>query len=85
MSGGKRTINGATRSSRLLQALPELQVLRCYDRKNLGPDVLAGFVIVLVLIPSALAYAEIAGSGPANGRPLIGKAFAVREKSRPID
>jgi MFS superfamily sulfate permease-like transporter len=33
-----------------------LQVLRRYNLKDLGPDVLAGLVICLVLIPAALAY-----------------------------
>ena len=53
--------------ARLLQWLPGLQVLRSYDRKDLAPDLLAGVVICLVLIPSALAYAELAGSGPVGG------------------
>ncbi len=53
--------------ARLLQSMPGLQVLRGYERKDLGPDVLAGLVICLVLIPSALAYAELAGSGPIGG------------------
>ena len=56
-----------TRSSPLLRALPGLNVLRGYDPKDFGADVLAGFVIVLVLIPSALAYAQLAGSGPIGG------------------
>ena len=54
-------------TARLLQLMSGLQVLRSYDRKDLGPDVLAGLVICLVLIPSALAYAELAGSGPVAG------------------
>ena len=56
-----------TRLSRLLQSIPGLQVLRGYEGKNLAPDVLAGLVICLVLIPSTLAYAELAGSGPVGG------------------
>ena len=47
--------------------LPGLQVLSGYQKKDLGPDVLAGLVICLVLIPSALAYAELAGFGPMAG------------------
>jgi SulP family sulfate permease len=53
--------------TRLLKSVPGLQVLRGYDRKDVGPDVLAGLVICLVLIPSALAYAELARSGPIGG------------------
>ena len=47
--------------------LPGLRVLSGYQKKDLGPDVLAGLVICLVLIPSALAYAELAGFGPMAG------------------
>jgi SulP family sulfate permease len=47
--------------------MPGLQVLRSYTRQDLGPDILSGLVICLVLIPSALAYAELAGSGPVGG------------------
>jgi SulP family sulfate permease len=47
--------------------LPGLGVLSGYQKKDLGPDVLAGLVICLVLIPSALAYAELAGFGPIAG------------------
>jgi len=54
-------------TARLLQSIPGLQVLGSYNRKDLGPDLLSGLVICLVLIPSALAYAELAGSGPVGG------------------
>jgi len=47
--------------------LPGLRILSGYQKKDLGPDVLAGLVICLVLIPSALAYAELAGFGPMAG------------------
>jgi SulP family sulfate permease len=47
--------------------LPGLRTLSEYQSKDLGPDVLAGLVICLVLIPSALAYAELAGFGPLAG------------------
>ena len=66
--------NALSHTARLLQSMSGLQVLRRYDRKDLGPDVLAGLVICLVLIPSALAYAELAGSGPVGG---IYAAFAA--------
>lgn len=42
-------------------------MLRTYRRRDVGPDVLAGLVICLVLIPSTLAYAELAGSTPVAG------------------
>lgn len=47
--------------------LPGLGVLSGYKKQDIGPDVLAGLVICLVLIPSALAYAELAGFGPIAG------------------
>ena len=51
----------------LASLLPGLGVLSGYQAKDLGHDVLAGLVICLVLIPSALAYAELAGFGPMAG------------------
>ena len=50
-----------------MNELPGLRVLRDYQRGDFGPDVLSGLVICLVLIPSVLAYAELAGSGPVGG------------------
>ena len=47
--------------------LPGIGTLAGYKKKDLWPDVLAGLVICLVLIPSALAYAELAGFGPVAG------------------
>ncbi|MEM8886145.1 MAG: SulP family inorganic anion transporter [Planctomycetota bacterium] len=46
---------------------PGLRLLRRYERKDLKADFLGGLVIVLVLIPSTLAYSELAGSGPIGG------------------
>ncbi len=54
-------------TARLFWAIPGLQVLRKYQRSDFAPDVLSGLVICLVLIPSVLAYAELAGSGPVGG------------------
>lgn len=51
----------------VLQWMPGLQTLRTYKRSNLGPDLIAGLVICLVLLPSVLAYAELAGFGPVAG------------------
>jgi SulP family sulfate permease len=53
--------------SGFMSFLPGLRVLSGYQKKDVGPDVLAGLVICLVLIPSALAYAELAGFGPLAG------------------
>ena len=54
----------ATGASRFV---PGLQTIRTYRRQDLWPDVQAGLVICLVLVPSALAYAELAGFGPIAG------------------
>ena len=54
-------------SHRALKWMPGLQALFGYNRSDLGPDLLAGLVICLVLLPSALAYAELAGFGPVAG------------------
>ena len=51
----------------LASVLPGLGVLSGYQKKDLGHDILAGLVICLVLIPSALAYADLAGFGPMAG------------------
>ena len=55
------------RPPRILRWMPGLKTFTGYRKKDLGPDVLAGLVVCLVLIPSALAYAELAGFGPVAG------------------
>jgi len=62
----QKTGSAAT-SGRLTRFIPGLQVLRDYQRADTVPDLLSGLVICLVLIPSALAYAELAGFGPIAG------------------
>ncbi len=57
----------ASQRSRILRFAPGLQTLRDYRIEDLRPDLLAGLVICLVLVPSALAYAELAGFGPVAG------------------
>jgi len=54
-------------SARIKRLLPGLQTVLGYQKEDLVPDLLAGLVICLVLIPSALAYAELAGFGPIAG------------------
>lgn len=57
----------AVAPSRLKRLLPGLQTLAGYRKQDLAPDMLAGLVVCLVLVPSALAYAELAGFGPLAG------------------
>ena len=40
---------------------PLLQTLRGYDRDQAGRDVLAACLVCLLLVPQALAYAQLAG------------------------
>lgn len=54
-------------ASGMMNWMPGLQTFTGYNRKDLGPDLIAGLVICLVLLPSALAYAELAGFGPVAG------------------
>ncbi len=51
----------------ITRLLPGVGVLSGYKKQDMGPDLLAGLVICLVLIPSALAYAELAGFGSIAG------------------
>ena len=53
--------------SGVVRWMPGLQTFFGYGYRDLGPDVIAGLVICLVLLPSALAYAELAGFGPVAG------------------
>ncbi|AMV18329.1 SulP family inorganic anion transporter [Planctomyces sp. SH-PL14] len=52
---------------RIRRVLPGIDVLRQYDLSNGRSDLVAAIVVALVLIPSALAYAELARCPPAAG------------------
>src|SRR5688572_4648194 len=41
--------------------VPAIGWIRGYDRRKLGPDLLAGCVVAALAIPQALGYAAIAG------------------------
>lgn len=47
--------------------LPGLRNLTQYNRANLPADLTAGLVVTLVLIPSAIAYADLANCPPVAG------------------
>jgi len=47
--------------------LPGLQLLRTYDSRNLGSDLLAGLSVAAVAIPIGIAYAQLAGAPPVVG------------------
>lgn len=47
--------------------LPVVQTLRAYPREWLASDLFAGFSVCIVMIPSVIAYAELAGLTPVHG------------------
>src|SRR5262250_820987 len=47
--------------------LPGLKLLRTYDTKHLGSDVVAGISVAAVAIPIGIAYAQLAGAPPVVG------------------
>src|SRR5262245_2309049 len=53
--------------ARLAAWLPGLRVLMTYDRSWWRHDLTAGLVVTLVLIPSAIAYADLAKCPPIAG------------------
>src|SRR5262245_1092027 len=55
------------KDSRLAQILPILQVGREFQRQRLTSDLVAGISVCVVMIPSVIAYAELAGLAPVHG------------------
>ena len=47
--------------------VPALDWVPAYDRRWLGRDVLAGLVLVTLLVPQGMAYAQLAGLPPITG------------------
>lgn len=60
-------LSPATVIDRLRRILPGIDLLRQYDLSDIRSDLVAAIVVALVLIPSALAYAELAHCPPASG------------------
>ncbi len=50
-----------------MRAFPGLDHLRHYPRAWLRPDAVAGLVLVTLLVPQGMAYAELAGLPPITG------------------
>ena len=57
----------AKRWRAFLPSLPALQWGRSYDRSTLSRDLLAAFIVTVMLIPQSLAYALLAGLPPQAG------------------
>jgi high affinity sulfate transporter 1 len=47
--------------------IPGVRVLRTYERSWLSRDLIAGVVLVTLLVPQGMAYAELAGLPPITG------------------
>src|SRR5262245_29334130 len=60
-------MNAETGWQRFVGWLPGLRLLFAYDRSWLPADLTAGVVVTLVLIPSAIAYADLAKCPPISG------------------
>ncbi len=51
----------------LLRLMPGLGLVGTYQRQWLGPDVLAGLSVCIIMIPSVIAYAGLMGLPPQHG------------------
>ena len=60
-------MDSPSRLERLAAWLPGLRLLIAYDRSWWRHDLTAGLVVTLVLIPSAIAYADLAKCSPIAG------------------
>ncbi len=70
-----------------LQSLPLVQLCRGYHRNWLRSDLVAGISVCVVMIPSVIAYAELAGLPPVQGlyASLAGMvAYALLASSRQV-
>jgi SulP family sulfate permease len=61
------SMNDSSLGQRLTNWLPGLRLLFAYDRTCLAGDLTAGIVVTLILIPSAIAYSDLAKCPPAAG------------------
>ena len=57
----------AAARGRLEAWVPGIRVLRTYERGWLSRDLVAGIVLVTLLVPQGMAYAELAGLPPITG------------------
>ena len=61
------TLSASQPGRTLMRALPGLAHLSRYPRAWLRPDVVAGVVLLTLLVPQGMAYAELAGLPPITG------------------
>src|SRR6516225_1941785 len=60
-------MNGSSVWQRLSAWVPGLRLVTQYDRSCLSGDLTSGLVVALVVIPSAIAYADLANCPPIAG------------------
>jgi SulP family sulfate permease len=58
---------GSPRTISLRRLVPALDWMGRYQRKDLSGDLLAGLIVAVMLVPQAMAYAQLAGLPPAVG------------------
>ncbi|MFL5674670.1 MAG: SulP family inorganic anion transporter [Chloroflexota bacterium] len=66
-AGGGAAVGGVSVSRRLEAWIPGIRVFRTYDRAWLPRDLIAGIVLVTLLVPQGMAYAELAGLPAITG------------------
>jgi high affinity sulfate transporter 1 len=60
-------VTGATRRTRLERWVPGLRTARTYERAWFSRDLMAGVVLMTLLVPQGMAYAELAGLPAITG------------------
>jgi len=76
---------GRSGIQRLEEYVPGMRLIRTYKRDLLKPDLVAAVTVFAILVPSALAYGELAGFEPVVGlyAALVGMiAYALFGSSR---
>ena len=71
----------ASGRARVERWMPGVRVLRTYERSWLSRDLIAGVVLVTLLVPQGMAYAELAGL-PADHRALHDRRLPRRLRPR---
>jgi high affinity sulfate transporter 1 len=63
----KTEMAASPRLARVERWMPGVRALRTYDRSWAPRDLIAGIVLVTLLVPQGMAYAEVAGLPPITG------------------
>ena len=65
--GGKPAFRPARKEPLLERTIPVAAELRTYRLSGFRRDLIAGVTVAALALPSAMAYAELAGLTPVNG------------------